>query len=157
MRVRVYLLPQPRIQNWAKLLYMKVQYHVSTSDLTDVEDVGGWVKNFTDSELDSDERRGTTSRLRWWYERLRCRVMAACVATPSHEKTYPSGCASGYFTLEGWCRAPPAMYVVVSWGWRADSVNRVSSGRRTMEVLADDPTKRHPADSNAIGSPPKAV
>jgi len=26
-----------------------------------------------------------------------------------------------------------------------------------MEVLADDPTKRRPADSNAIGSPPKAV
>ena len=78
---------------------MKVQYHVSSSDLTDVEDVGGWVKKFTDSELDSDERQGTTSGLRWWYERLRCRVMAAYVATPSHEKTYPSGCASGYFTV----------------------------------------------------------
>ena len=77
---------------------MKVQYHVSSSDLTDVEDVGGWVKNFTDSELDSDKQQGTTSGLRWWYERLRCRVMAACMATPSHKKTYPSGCASGYFT-----------------------------------------------------------
>jgi len=77
---------------------MKVQYHVSSSDLTDVEDVGGWVKIFTDSELDSDEWRGTTSGLRRWYERLRCRVMAAYVATPSHEKTYPFGCASGYFT-----------------------------------------------------------
>jgi len=59
--------------------------------------------------------------------------------------------------LEGWCRAPPAMYVVVSWGWRADGVNRVSSGRRTMEVLADDPTKRRPVGSNAIGLPPKVV
>jgi len=32
-------------------------------------------------------------------ERLRRRVMAAYVTTPSHEKMYPSAAPSGYFTL----------------------------------------------------------
>jgi len=34
-------------------------------DLTANKEVGGWGKNFADTELDSDERRGTTSGSRW--------------------------------------------------------------------------------------------
>jgi len=95
MRVRVWLLPNPDVRTEPDHSTQR-SYIVSLSpDLTANEEVGGWGKNLRipSSILTSDEeppldRGGGT-------ERLRRRVMAAYVATPSHEKTYPSAAPPG--------------------------------------------------------------
>jgi len=99
-----------------------------------------------DSELDSSDEEPHLDR-GGGAERLGRRVMATYVATPSHEKTYPSACAN-----DGCCalvRHPsPSLLPPTSW-MEAAATDQLPSPSAQVLVLRS--AKRIAATSNPRG------